>query len=118
VKDINPSLVYDQRKSAPMIRKNNEYDAYCVATVLINQLHTLPNARPRDNHWTLSQLVNRRDLLVKDGTRFKNGLHEQVAITYPSYRRFFSEIDGKSAMYLKQVRLQNTGNMYIMRAAR
>jgi len=40
VKDVNPSLVYDQRKSAPMMQKNDEYDAYCVATVLINQLHT------------------------------------------------------------------------------
>jgi len=99
VKDVNPSLAYDQRKSAPMMRKNDEYDAYCVATVLINQLHALADAKPRDNHWTLSQLVNRRDLLVKDGTRFKNGLHEQVSIAYPSYRRFFSEIDGKSAMY-------------------
>lgn len=44
-------------------------------------------------------MVNRRDLLVKDGTCFKNGLHEQVSIAYPSYRRFFSEIDGKGAMY-------------------
>lgn len=40
VQDVNPSLVYDQRKSAPMMQKNDEYDAYCVATVLINQLHT------------------------------------------------------------------------------
>ncbi|MCQ1531827.1 IS110 family transposase [Lutispora saccharofermentans] len=67
VKDVNPSLAYDQRKSAPMMKKNDEHDAYCVATVLINQLHTLPDAKPEDNHWTLSQLVNRRDTLVKDG---------------------------------------------------
>ncbi|WOO35668.1 transposase [Anaerocolumna sp. AGMB13020] len=38
VKDINPAMAYDQRKSAPMLRKNDEHDAYCVATVLINQL--------------------------------------------------------------------------------
>ena len=74
VKDVNPSLAYDQRKSAPMMKKNDEHDAYCVATVLINQLHTLPDAKPEDNHWTLSQLVNRRDTLVKDGIRLKNGL--------------------------------------------
>ena len=66
--------------------KNNEHDAYCVATVLINQLHTLPDAKPKDNEWTLAQLVNRRDLLVKDGIRFKNGLHEQISMAYPSYR--------------------------------
>ena len=40
VKDVNPSLAYDQRKSAPMMKKNDEYDAYCVATVLINQHNT------------------------------------------------------------------------------
>ena len=99
VKDINPALAYDQRKSAPMYRKNDEYDAYCVGTVLINQLHTLPDAKPKDNEWTLAQLVNRRDLLVKDGIRFKNGLHEQISMAYPSYSKFFSEIDGKCAMY-------------------
>ena len=99
VKDINPALAYDQRKSAPMLRKNDEHDAYCVATVLINQLHTLPDAKPKDNEWTLAQLVNRRDLLVKDGIRFKNGLHEQISMAYPSYSKFFSEIDGKCAMY-------------------
>ena len=99
VKDINPALAYDQRKSAPMFRKNDEWDAYCVATVLINQLHTLPDAKPKDNEWTLSQLVNQREMLVKDGIRFKNGLHEQISMAYPSYSKFFSEIDGKCAMY-------------------
>lgn len=99
VKDINPSLAYDQRKSAPMMKKNDEHDAYCVATVLINQLHTLPDAKPEDNHWTLSQLVNRRDTLVKDGIRLKNGLHEQLTNAYPSYRKFFCEIDRKTALY-------------------
>ncbi len=28
VKDVNPSLAYDQRKSAPMMKKNDELDAY------------------------------------------------------------------------------------------
>lgn len=100
VKDVNPSLAYDQRKSAPMMKKNDEHDAYCVATVLINQLHTLPDAKPEDNHWTLSQLVNRRNTLVKDGIRLKNALHEQVSAAYPSYRKFFCEIDRKTALYL------------------
>ena len=99
VKDVNPSLAYNQRKSAPMMKKNDEHDAYCVATVLINQLHTLPDAKPEDSHWTLSQLVNRRDTLVKDGIRLKNGLHEQVSIAYPSYHKFFCDIDRKTALY-------------------
>lgn len=99
VKDVNPSLAYDQRKSAPMMKKNDEHDAYCVATVLINQLHNLPDAKPEDNHWTLSQLVNHRDKLVKDGVRLKNNLHQQVSVAYPSYAKFFCNVDSKQALY-------------------
>lgn len=112
VKDINPALAYDQCKSAPTFQKNDEHDAFAVATVLINQLNTLPDAKPEDNHWTLSQLVSRRDILVKDGIRLKNGLHEQVSIAYPSYHKFFCEIDTKTALYFwktypSPVHLQN-----------
>lgn len=99
VKDVNPALSYDRRKSAPTMKKNDEYDAYCVAMVLIDQLHTLPDAKPADNYWTLAQLINRRDTIVTDGIRLKNALHEQVSTAYPSYRKFFSEIDRKSALY-------------------
>lgn len=99
VKDVNPALAYDRRRSAPTMKKNDEYDAYCVAMVLIDQLHILPDAKPADNYWTLSQLVNRRDTIVNDGIRLKNALHEQVSVVYPSYRKFFSEIDLKSALY-------------------
>lgn len=99
VKDVNPALAYDRRRSAPTMKKNDEYDAYCVAMVLVDQLHTLPDAKPANNYWTLSQLVNRRDTIVNDGIRLKNALHEQVSVAYPSYRKFFSEIDLKSALY-------------------
>lgn len=88
VKDINPALAYDQRKSAPMMSKNDEYDAYAVATVLINQLNKLPDANPTDHYWTLGQLVNRRDTLVKDGIRLKNGIHEQVSSAYQATASF------------------------------
>ena len=77
VKDVNPSLAYYQRKSAPMMKKNDEHDAYSVATVLINQLHTLPDAKPEDSHWTLSQLVKCRTPLS-----LKNVLHHQVSVLY------------------------------------
>ena len=99
VKDINPALAYAQRISAPMVKKNDEHDAMCVAIVLINQLHTLPDAKPEDNYWTMAQLVNRRDSLVVDGIRLKNALHEQLVNAYPSYRKFFCEVDTKTAIY-------------------
>ncbi len=62
-------------------------------------MHTLPDAKPKDNEWTLAQLVNRCDLLVKDGIRFKIRLHEQFSMAYPSYSKVFSEIDVKCAIY-------------------
>lgn len=99
VKDINPALGYDQRKSNPTMKKSDEYDAYSIATVLINQLHNLPDAKPEDNHWTLSHLINRREKLVKDGIRIKHGLHLQISVVYPSYKKFFCEIDRKTALY-------------------
>ena len=84
------------------MKKNDEHDAYSVATVLINQLHTLPDAKPKDNHWTLSQLVNRRDTLAEDGVRIRNTLHQCVSSVYPSYKKYFCKIDTKTALYFWQ----------------
>ena len=89
VKDVNPALAYEQRKSAPTMKKNDAYDAYSVATVLISHLHDLPDAKPEDNHWTLSQLVAHREKLVNDGVRIKNELHLCIAEAYPSYKKYF-----------------------------
>jgi hypothetical protein len=38
-------------------------------------------------------------VLVKEGVRLKNGLHAHLFTAYPSYHQFFSEVDGKTAMY-------------------
>ncbi len=99
VKDINPALSFAQRQSFATTQKNDEHDAFCVATALINGLNTLPNANPDDKYWTLSQFVNRRDNLVTDGVRLKNNLHDQLKHVYPSYRKFFSVIDRQTALY-------------------
>lgn len=32
------------------MKKSDEYDAYCMGMVLIDQLHTLPDAKPADNY--------------------------------------------------------------------
>lgn len=86
VKDVNPALSYAYRKSVPQYKKNDSYDAQCVARVAINELNNLPDAMPEDMYWTLSQLVNRRANLKVHHVRLKNQLHEQVCIAYPSYK--------------------------------
>ena len=89
VKDVNPALSYAYRKSVPQYKKNDSYDAQCVARVGINELNTLPNAMPEDMYWTLGQLVIRRANLKVHHVRLKNQLHEQVCIANPSYKQFF-----------------------------
>lgn len=98
VKEVNASLAHDRRKSNPMYRKNDSWDAQCVADVLKDKMLELPDANPQDIYWTISQLVNRRDAIVKAQTALKNQLHGQLGHNYPSYKKFFSKLDGKSAL--------------------
>lgn len=99
VKDVNPALSYAYRKSVVQYKKNDSYDAECVAKVAINELDKLPDAIPEDKYWTLSQLVNRRANLKTHQVRLKNQLHERICVSYPSYKQFFSDIGRPTALY-------------------
>ena len=98
VKEVNAALAAGYRKGDAQYKKNDEHDAQCVAEVLLHRLHKLPDANPQDLHWTLSQLVSRRDVMVKSQTTLTNQLHELLKHHYPSYNKFFSDIRGKAAM--------------------
>jgi len=58
----------------------------------------LPDAKPNDLFWSIRQLVSRRNALVKAQSALKNQLHIQLNHHYPSYKKFFSEVDGKTAL--------------------
>lgn len=98
VKFVNSSLSNAERNSYAMTQKNDSWDAQCVARVLIRDLPYLPEATPSDIHWIIAQLVGRRNALVKTQTSLKNQLHMQLNYHYPSYKDFFSEVDGKTAL--------------------
>lgn len=98
VKHVNPSYTSAVRLSNPIVYKDDSYDAYCVARVLRDMVDTLPDAKHEDIFWTIRQMVKRRDMLVKNNVMNKNSLHNQLMYSYPSYRKFFVDIDGKSAM--------------------
>jgi transposase len=98
VKEVNAALSYAQRISNPTTQKSDSWDAFCVACVLLARLEELPDANPQDVYWTLGQLVNRRDALVKASSTLQNQLHTQLSHHYPSYRRFFNGVDGKAAL--------------------
>ncbi|EOS8269466.1 TPA: IS110 family transposase [Bacillus cereus] len=98
VKEVNPALSFLERKSQVMIQKNDSWDAECVARILVNKFNQLPDAKPNDLFWSIQQLVSRRNALVKAQSALKNQLHIQLNHHYPSYKKFFSELDGKTAL--------------------
>lgn len=98
VKEVNSALSYAERKSYPTTQKSDSWDAECVARILLNKLDILPDANPQDVYWTIGQLVTRRNGLVKALISLKNQLHTQLSYHYPSYKKFFSDIDGKCAL--------------------
>lgn len=98
VKEVNSALSCAARESYPTTQKFDEWDAFCVADVLRSKLDELPTANPKDLYWTIGQIVGRRRALVKTTAALKNQLHTQLTHSFPSYRKFFSEIDGVAAM--------------------
>lgn len=98
VKEVNPALSYAERKSHMTTQKSDSWDAECVARILVNKLDQLPDAKPHDLYWSIQQLVTRRNALVKAQGALKNQLHIQLSHHYPSYKKFFSEVDGKTAL--------------------
>ncbi|MEY2300601.1 IS110 family transposase [Bacillus tropicus] len=98
VKEVNPALSFLERKSHVTTQKSDSWDAECVARILIKKLNQLPDAKPNDLFWSIQQLVSRRNALVKAQSALKNQLHIQLNHHYPSYKKFFSELDGKTAL--------------------
>lgn len=99
VKDVNTSLSHRESKHRAMFKKSDRDDARAVAIVTINMFHELPDACPNDAYWSLGQLVHRRDNIMCHMTRLKNQLHELLCISYPSYKKFFTDIGRPTALY-------------------
>jgi transposase len=98
VKEVNAKLANARRKSHVTIQKSDSWDAECVAKVLRDELPNLPDAKPIDLYWAISQLVTQRKWQSKTLTGMVKRLHQQLGYHYPSYKKFFSEIDGKTAL--------------------
>lgn len=98
VKEVNSALSHMKRMSYPTTKKNDEWDAKCVASVLITNIDELPEANPQDYFWTIKMIVNRRNSLIKTSKTLINQLHGQLVYSYPSYKKFFCDINGKTAL--------------------
>lgn len=98
VKEVNAKLANARRKSHVTVQKSDAWDAECVAKVLRDELQSLPDAKPIDLYWAISQLVTQRKWQAKSLSDMGKRLHQQLGYHYPSYRKFFSEVDGKTAL--------------------
>ncbi|UHA75757.1 IS110 family transposase [Paenibacillus sp. 481] len=98
VKEVNAKLANARRKSHVTVQKSDSWDAECVAKVLREELPHLPDAKPIDLYWAISQLVTQRKWQAKNLSGLVVRLHQQLGYHYPSYKKFFSEITGKTAL--------------------
>jgi len=103
VKHVNANLVAQERKNESLTRKTDSVDAQSAARVLLSKFDKLPNAGPQDKIWMLKSLVARRQFMMKSKTALKGQLYAMIFAHYPSYREFFTEIEGKSSLaFLKK----------------
>lgn len=98
VKEVNSALSHMERMSYPTTKKDDNWDSKCIASVLIRKLDELPEANPQDYYWTIKMVVNRRSAMVKTLKALTNQLHGQLVYNYPRYKKFFTDILGKTAL--------------------
>jgi transposase len=98
VKEVNAKLANSKRKSHVTIQKSDSWDAECVARVVRDELFNLPDAKPIDLYWAISQLVTQRKWQARSLSDTVKRLHQQLGYHYPSYKKFFSAVDGKTAL--------------------
>ena len=100
VKHILSNLTYTERQKHPIISKDDELDALCIAKVLLDNFDTLRDTTNDEAYWTLKQIVRMRSALLKDNVKTKNKLHAQLLHHYPNYKDFFANFDGIVALEL------------------
>jgi transposase len=90
VKYVNPALTNSERKNQATFHKTDDFDSLCIARVLLTKLNELPEAKPDDLYWVLSELVAKRSAVLKANTALKNQLRTYIMHHYPRYTSFFT----------------------------
>lgn len=98
VKYVNASLTHSERKNQSTLHKTDSFDSLCVARVLLSKMDELPDAKPDDTYWALTELVTKRRALVKACVVLKNQLHNYLIHHYPSYKSFFAVFESQTSL--------------------
>lgn len=99
VKEVNPRMTSRQRDFYGQ-DKTDRLDALAAAAIILRAYDRLPDVTPRQEATEATQKLSRyREQLVKEQTANLNRLHSQLANHYPSYKEFFSETNGITALH-------------------
>jgi transposase len=99
VKEVNPRMTSRQRDFYGE-DKTNRLDALATAAILFRAYDRLPDVTVVQEATEATQELSRyREQLVKEQTANLNRLHRHLANQYPTYKTFFSELNGVTALH-------------------
>lgn len=99
VRFVNSTLSAQEAKKQTTLQKDDGYDSFCVAKVLLERLDTLPASTVKDDtYYMINQLVTRRYKIVENLLGLVNQLHAQLSYNYTDYHSFFYGVDAVSAL--------------------
>lgn len=99
VKEVNPRMTNRQRDFYGE-DKTNRLDALATAAIVFRAYDRLPDVTVVQQATQATQELSRyRERLVKEQTANLNRLHRYLANQYPTYKTFFSELNGITALH-------------------
>ena len=99
VKEVNPRMTNRQRDFYGE-DKTNRLDALATAAIVFRAFDRLPEVTAVQEATEATQELSRyREQLVKEQTAKLNRLHRYLANQYPTYKTFFSKLNGVTALH-------------------
>jgi transposase len=99
VKEVNPRMTNRQRDFYGE-DKTNRLDALATAAIVFRAYDRLPDVAAVQEATQATQELSRyRQQLVKEQTANLNRLHRYLANQYPTYKTFFSKLNGVTALH-------------------
>lgn len=110
VLEVSPNLTHRQRRHSKAAAKSDENDALAVARIALQEREALPVVGIDDDSMQVRLLVEQRDNLVGEQTRFINQLHRHLTEVDPQYKQHVGGVNGlKVLRYCRRFPLKDAG---------
>jgi transposase len=98
VYEVNPRWTARERRHARSMSKNDRLDARAVARCVLREETLLPQIRPDDETSVLTELTHGRRNALKEATRLRNQIHQQLLQIDPEYRAHLPKLRTKAGL--------------------